>query len=272
MLTLRIEPQAAPVPDLHDPPSPKHDVWLDLEGAVCAWSESRDGERWMHVPGVGSYAFAPGRCEISATADPSASRDAVRSAYIRTVLPMAVQFLDHEVLHASAVLASDGVVALCAVSTTGKSTFAAALNGLGFPLWADDALVFEPRRGSVDALALPFEARLLADGGAAPREPPLDRAPLAALCVLERRPPETEAAPVSIARLAPPEAFLALLTHAYCYSLDDIERNRRMTERYLETAQTVAVYRVTFKPDLERLAEMVDELGRELGLKVPTLT
>jgi hypothetical protein len=269
-LALRVVAAGEPVPDL-DGNSGDRNAWRDVSGNVCAWSERRGREEWLHVPRVGSYAFATGVEEVQVVPDPSAPPELVQTAYLRTVLPMALQFLGREVLHASAVLAESGVVAFCAVSTTGKSTLAAAFGGRGFPLWADDAVALERVDRVFEAPALPFEARLVPENGSTVRHPPLERAPLAAACVLERRREDARGPFVSVARLAPPEAFLSLLTHAYCYSLDDVERNRRMTERYLEAAQTLPVYRVTFNSDLERLPEVADAIQHELCLSAPAL-
>ncbi len=163
-------------------------VWRDADGELCAWSDSSDGARWMYIPRVGSYSFRPGEDDVRVLPDPSAPVDLVRAAYLGSVLPMAVQALGREVLHASAVLARVGVVAFCAVSTTGKSTLAAEFNRRDYPLWADDAVAWEQVRGTAEAVALPFDPPVRPAGGGAEdaRIPELERAPLAAACVLER--------------------------------------------------------------------------------------
>jgi hypothetical protein len=45
-----------------------------------------------------------------------------------------------------------------------------------------------------------------------------------------------------------------------------------MTDRYLEAAAALPVYRVTFEPDLELLPATVDTLEREVGMSVPAIT
>jgi hypothetical protein len=76
---------------------------------------------------------------------------------------------------------------------------------------------------------------------------------------------------VLIHRLAPSEAFLGLLTHAYCYSLEDAERNRRMMAQYLELAQAVPVFNVAFRPGFEILPSLLDAIEREVGMSVPAV-
>jgi hypothetical protein len=273
VLTLRVGPDSAPVPDIGQGDRRDQNVWLDVHGQTCVWAESRNGARWMYIPRVGSYSFSPERDEVYVVPDPSASPALVRSGYLRTVLPMAVQALGHEVLHASAVLTARGVVAFCAVSTTGKTTLAAALNRRRYPLWADDALAVEPGSHTVDALALPFETdQYRVEGSTDAGRPPTERAPLVAVCVLERRPTGNAHGSATISRLGPSEAFLALVTHAYCFSLEDVERNRGMMDQYLEVVRSVPVYRVIYQSGLDELPATLDLIEREVGMSAPELT
>ncbi len=72
-----------------------------------------------------------------------ASPDSIEDTYRRGVLPLVLQLRGHEVLHASAVSTASGLLVLCGVSGTGKSTFAYGLSRRGYPLWADDAVVLD---------------------------------------------------------------------------------------------------------------------------------
>ena len=268
MLTLCIEATSRPVPALDGENASTTTVWRDLAGEVCAWAELSDGARWLHVPDVASYRLADDGTEVHALPDPSASPALVRTGYLRTVLPMAVQALGREVLHASAVRAPRGVVGFCAVSTTGKSTLAAELSRRGFELWADDALALDERADGIAALALPFES--FVRGPVAPadeRRGTDEAAPLAAVCVLGRDGVADGGRWPRIRRLPPTDAFLGLLTHAYCYSLDDAERKRRMVAHYLRVAEQIPVYEVVFRPGLEHLPETIDGVVAALRLE-----
>jgi hypothetical protein len=258
--------ERTPVPDVRD--EPDTNVWRGLEGELCAWAERRDGRGWIHVPEVASYSFASDGDEVRAVPHPSASEGLVRTAYLRSVLPMTLQALGREVLHASAVLCADGVVGFCAVSTTGKTTIATELARRGYPFWADDALVFEPANGVVNTVWLPYELRVRSsvDVSDIPWTPAERISPLAATCVLERSPIANGGGPATVRRLAESEAFVAVLTHAYCFSLDDADRNRRMMDKYLELVQTVPVFRVTFNPGLNNLPLILDRIEDALGM------
>jgi hypothetical protein len=256
-------------------------VWRDREGAVCAWARSADGDRWMHVPGVASYRFGLDGSAVTAIPDPSAGSELVISGYERTVLPMVVQLAGREVLHASAVLTGQGVVAFCGVSTTGKSTIAHAFSQRGYGLWADDAVAFDTMEGVVSPVPLPFQLQLR------PRSN-LDRGrdtavdvpdvaapdagrPFAAVCVLERAPSGQPADAARVRRLPPTAAFPAVLAHAYCYSLEDVERNRRMIDHYLDMCARVPTFSVVFRAGFEHLPVVLDEVEQAVGM-APTPT
>jgi hypothetical protein len=156
---------------------------------------------------------------------------------------------------------SRGVVAFPATAGTGKSTIAYGLSLRGHPVWADDAVAFRPFEGSVEALSLPFSVRLLPDsrsyfegarGRSGPDEVASDRpAPLAAVCVLNRL-PETEG-PIEVVRIPHSEGFTVALRHAYCFTLSDRARKRRMLENYLRLSNEVPLFEVRFHQGLRHL-------------------
>lgn len=269
-------------PDSSVPPSPTEGgagvtVWRDNDGAVAGYGSSNGPKKWIHLPGVGAFRFEPGSAEVVAFPLASASSHLVRDAFNRSVLPLALQGVGHEVLHASAVLARERVVALCAVSGTGKSTIACALDRRGHPLWADDAVCFDASSVPITAVSLPFALRLRPasaeyfaaneNGRREQLSATSSRPELGAVVVLERSEPEAE--PV-LSRLTASEAFTATLTHAYAFDTEDRVRNARMVSSYLELVDRVPVFRLTFSPGLERLPEIVDLLERALGNTLPS--
>jgi hypothetical protein len=225
---------------------------------VVAFGGMLGGRRWMTVSGIGSFLFADLSRPVSAYPDDAVPDELVEDTYRRTVLPLALQALGREVLHASAVLGPSGVLAFCAVSGTGKSTIAYATSRRGYPLWSDDAVQFSLRNGDVDAIPLPFTLRLKGDsrsffGGVQPTgvsesSPGL----LAAIYVLERD------ARAHVTRLDAVNAFPAVLTHAYCFELADAERKRQMMDVYLKLVGRVPVFRVGVPTGLEHIDKVVD--------------
>jgi hypothetical protein len=266
------------LPTLPDIADPEVQVWRENDGTVCAYGHTAGGVHWMHLPGLASFRFGDGMDAIVAIPHPPVREDLVFDAYRRSVLPMALQVRGHEVLHASAVLTPQGVVALCAVSGTGKSTTAFGLSRRGWPLWADDAVAFEASESGVAAIPLPFDIRLRSEaatffdrdaalaGGTSERigvraQIEAEPVPLAALLVLDRIPGKSDTATVRIRQLSSTRAFLDVLAHAYCFSLRDAERKQIMMRHYLDLASRVPIFEVRFRPGLKTLSTVLDGIG-----------
>ncbi|MEO8290943.1 MAG: hypothetical protein ABI649_08130 [Gaiellaceae bacterium] len=263
-----------PVP-APDPQSPDTQIWDGPDGTPAAYFYPADSAYWVQLPGIGSYRVSP-EGDVLAVPEDAAPQSLVLDAYRRTVLPQALQFFGHEVLHASAVVTEGGVVGFCAYSKTGKSTLAFALAGRGYRPWADDALLFETTAGEARTLALPFAIRLRPASRDYFRVDPLpvegspaangsvsvgrEALPLKALSVLTRA-EEGEKERV-VERVSPGDAVPSLLPHAYWVSLRDEKRKARMVRAYLDVAGSVPVYRIRVPHDLDQLPALLDEIER----------
>jgi hypothetical protein len=262
MLTLQVVRAAPPRTPRLD--GPGVETWLDNDGAAAAHGGSVADRHWMLLPGVGSFWFSDQDERVEAFLDEAVSDLLAEDAFRRIVLPMALQARGQEVLHASGVLGPSGVIALCAVSETGKSTLAYGLAARGHALWADDAVAFV-LGDRVEAVPLPFTLRLRPQSAAyfdeegSPELQLGDDAEVAAICVLERL-PGSEGEPVEIQRLDPVDAFPAVLAHAYSFSLENAARKRAMMDAYLELVTRVPVLRVRLREGLDRLPAILDAL------------
>jgi hypothetical protein len=234
------------------------EVWRE-QGEVCAYGYVAAGGNWMHLPDVATFRLGT---EVVAFPLASATPEIVRDAFERSVLPMALQALGGEALHASGVLGPSGAVALCGDSGAGKSTLACAVSARGYALWADDAVSFEVATDGVVAVPLPFRMKLRPDlaavigdcrvAGSSGRPP----AALAAAVILRR----DGARPVSVVPLEGGEAFEAALEQGYCYRPSDTERRKGMVDAYLELVARIPVIEVRFEPGWEHLDVLVDAL------------
>lgn len=248
-------------------------VWHESGGSVCAYSHAEEGRCWIHVPGVASYC-----CEgdaLTAFASSCVAREQVIDRYQRTALPLALHHRGLELLHAGAVLTPCGVVAFCGPSEIGKSTLAHGLSRRGYAQWSDDALALEITAGQVQAVPLEFRVRLRSAPAAyfaaepgAPRLPPAcrsrrtDAAPLAGLVVLRRQ--MDAIASVCAARLAPAQAFAAIVACGGCY-LEDPDRKRRMVTAFLQLIEQVPVWELHFPSGLDSLPDTLDAVERLMG-------
>src|SRR5262249_55929491 len=86
---------------------------------------------------------------------------------------------------------------------------------------------------------------------------------LVALCVLKRESWLTSGG-VAIETMRASRAFPVLLEHAYCFSLLDAERKRRMIERYLVVSARVPILQIRFAAGLEHLSAMLDRIEQTI--------
>lgn len=271
-LALGASDTRAPMPDESDPATL---VWVDYAGTPSAYFYRSDEEYWAYLPAVG--AFRSGRDgRILAVPGEGVPESLVVDTYRRTIVPMTLQLLGRQVLHASAVETRAGVIAFCADSQTGKSTIAFGLSQRGYRVCADDALAFETTSAGVQVFELPFSIRLRPASAKyfdtpVPPAPELGPdglisvgekvAPLAALCVLTRQP---EGERVRLARLDADAVIQRLLPHAYCFTLLDPELKRKTVEEYLRLAALVPVYEVRFAAAIDELPGLLNEIERVL--------
>lgn len=250
--------------------APDVEVWRGAGGAVVAYGAILDGRHWIEMPGVAGFRFEQSGRSVVARPHPAAAPGLVEDAYRRAVLPLVLQVRGTEVLHASAVRSPRGVVAFCADSGTGKSTLAAGLGERGYPLWADDAVAVDTSSIPVTTARLPFRLRLRpasaahfggegatrGAGSEVPDEDAAERMPVAALCVLRRTDRVVRA--VAVERLCASATLPAVLVHAYCFSLRDPHRKRRMLKQYVDLVARVPVFEVRIESGLERLPKILD--------------
>jgi len=229
-----------------------------------------DGVYWLRFPGRGTFRVRPDEKEVAVAANDELEWGIVLDTYRTAVLPLAYHLLGFEALHASAVRMTGEVVALCALSETGKSTLAYGLSRRDNSLWTDDALVLEIEPSEkLRCHPLPFtphlrpETRLYFDVGAeeatALRPGDGEPLPLAALFLLERDTLEGGAT-VECTQLSLAEALPAVLPHGFRFSLSNVERKRHMMQRYLDLVAGVPVVRFRFTPGFELLPRVLDEL------------
>jgi hypothetical protein len=241
-------------------------VWYDEFGAPYGHGYSLGDRHWMKMREVGIFQFAVSQRHVSVVPAPEASEARVREVYRRCVLPMALQVMGVEVLHASAVLTPSGVVAFCASSTTGKSTLVYALSKRQYPIWADDAVTLSQIDGHTETVRLPFTLRLRDDacsffqvqrpeGLHEPVDPADNCARLHSIYVLKR-----SGNAVQIEELPASQALPELLDHAYCFDPGNLLRKRSMLMHYLDCVASVPIYRLNFRPSLPNLDGIIDAL------------
>jgi hypothetical protein len=230
------------------------------------------GTGWT-CPDSPRSAFDERSDHVVAAPHPGIAADAVAELYWHSALPLVVQARGGEVLHASGVLMSRGVVALCGASKSGKSTIAYGLHRRGYRLWADDAVAVEVTEPAITALPLPFDVRLRPataalfglGEGAARLAGPVTRASRRDGLRRRSRPSASSGAGRRLRDACASEAseaYPALLANAHCFSLEDPARKRLMLDRYLSLVARVPVMALAVPDGLERLPAILDALER----------
>jgi hypothetical protein len=257
--------------EFHEPALKPVRTWQDVAGAVCAVGYVGRGAHWIRWPGTATFRIdAAGH--LDAFPDPRVDLARVRDLCRRTVVPLALQALGYETLHASAVRFRPGLVGICGDRHAGKSTLAYGLARRGYEQHADDMLVLDVRPDEVRSIQLPFDVRLRPEASAfwgfEPRlpdndaEPSIDlpgtaavsAAPLAALFVLRR----VDKGEPTAAPLPPATALTALLANGYWFDPTDADHRGRLVRHYLDITALVPVYELRFAPGLDRLDGVLD--------------
>jgi hypothetical protein len=221
----------------------------------------------MHWPRLATYVFGAAG-DVLAHIAPGQDPAAVTDSYARGVLPVVLLAREHEALHASAVLHDGYVAAFCAESGTGKSSLAFAVAARGGGHWADDTLILAPLDRKLDALSLPFPARV--DDPVRARLPesvravgPGTRAPLRRIYLLVRDAAVDPRSPV-FTDVPGANGFERLLAHAHPFDLSAAERRRRMIERLMRAAATAKISELRFGPSLDCLPALAARVREHL--------
>ena len=248
------------------------ETWKDSRGKICAYGKVEKDTCWGYVHNVGYFSLNSWQNTITAHPEVDTPNTRVWDTYYRTVLPLMLQARGSEILHASAVSSPQGLVALCARSETGKSTLAYGLSQRNYPLWADDAVVFDIQK-QVMALQLPFSIRLRQTSAEFYQQPDRDHRqiltenthadlpslPLRCLFVLERLTSDAQDI-VKVRKLPPSDAFSAVLPHAYSFSLENQRRKQQMMRQYLDFVNKVPVFALAFQAGLHHVETILGEI------------
>jgi hypothetical protein len=243
-------------------------VLRDPDGTVWAYGSEQGDVYRVHFPGVADFSFRPGSIEV--IAQTRESSELVDDLFRTAVMPLALQVSGYEVLHASAVRTESGVAAFCGLSGAGKSTVAYGLSQRGYPIWADDAVVFSPADDrTIACLRIPFKLHLRDASveyfAASEQRVPVvdehrDECALSAVVILERVGIQTP----RVERVAIGDAFRALLPHAYRFTLTDPARARRTIESYLDLAASVPVFHARYASGFSQLPELLNAIERSV--------
>ena len=139
-------------------------IWRDENGQEFALGYTAAEDNYLVFPGFVTFTFKVDDEAVFALPESDTSSELIEDLFWRSALPLVLQMQGYGALHASAVLTTpSGVVGFCAQAGSGKSTLAYGLSLRGFPIWTDDALVFDALEEPVVSTSLPFKVRMRPD-------------------------------------------------------------------------------------------------------------
>jgi hypothetical protein len=225
----------------------------------------------MQWPYLATYVFGASG-DVLAHPQPGSHSEHITDSFARGVLPVVLVAREHEALHASAVSTDDGVTAFCAASGTGKSSLALAIACGGGDHWADDTVLLDSEAGRLDAVSLPFPARVddavracLRGVADVEKVAPGTRAPLRRVYLLVRDHAVNPRFPV-FTDVPPARRFERLLAHAHAFDLSGQARRRRMIERLMHAAAATQVCELRFGASLQHLPALAARVRRHMAV------
>jgi hypothetical protein len=231
---------------------------------------------------AGDFDIVPGERRIQCTAPTSVAARTIRHLFLNQVVPL-VATDRRLVLHASGVVHGSRVTGFLGAGGAGKSTLAAALCQAGAHLVTDDALMLDRHGPAFRVIPTYAGLRLWPD---AVRRMPHDTvseeltpysgkrrvgggfrfhqrvSPLSEVCVLDGQP--HRGTRISIDRLAPLEALIALLPCTFQLDVSDARRVEETFHRHIEFVRRVPVYRLRYPWSFSRLDATAREIAERL--------
>lgn len=258
------------------------DVWYDDFGNPNGYGYLKGSSYNIYWPGFAHYQINPVNQKIIVHAPPSQGHELINDIYQRIAIPIYINLSGYEVLHASAILTSAGVVGFCAQAGTGKSSTVYGLSRFGYKIWADDALVLQICPKGVNTFRIPFQVRLFSDTGDEIQKVKVNeetlinirtnqsaakssaQAMLAGLCMLERQPPDRQHPIVSVKKLGPEEAFPIIFKHAFVYKANTEENKRELINNYLDIISQIPTFQISFSTSLAEFDQYIRYLINHL--------
>ena len=127
--------------------------WTDADKETWLRLADRDEDFLLRFPERGDFLISRDGRDIRCRSLPSTPQSTIRHLFLDQIVPLILSRRESLVLHASAILTPQGVIAFVGKSGQGKSTLAACFGQSGFRLLSDDYLVL--RKRADDWLAIP---------------------------------------------------------------------------------------------------------------------
>jgi len=227
--------------------------------------------------------------EIICMPRPGIPEDTIQHLLLDQVLPLVVNLRGGEALHASAVLASQGVVAFAGSAGSGKSTVAGSLVKEGFPFVSDDCLTLSNK--GLDIYAIPaypwlrlwddaqehlfgengkiesvahYTRKLRVDIEDKPESYSTEPKPLRRLYDIVHSPEMEGRSDIVIGKLSGRDSFMALVRCAFRLDITDRQMLTRQFQFLKRVASAVSVRRLTFPRNFQFLPAVKEAILNDM--------
>ncbi len=264
---------AKPQGEIEDSP---YDRWLSVEGQDVALFYRTDQSFLVRFQDKADFELSVGRGVVTCTPAPDVSGQTTIDLFHNQVIPLLLNHQGELVLHGSAVAGSTGALGFIGQSGSGKSTIAAYFAKAGHPFMTDDGLFLKEAGSAYNVEPYRPYLRLWSDSNQAVlgRKPPtaeegednktlIDAGPslpfqetplpLAALYLLGSR----EVEKVSVERMKPDLALLALLKHSFILDVDDRQRLKAHFERLAKLSEAILCFTLEYPRDYGVFPELI---------------
>jgi hypothetical protein len=119
--------------------------WYSLDGSIWLSFARLEGEYVLRFPEYVDFVISTDGHTISGYPRENCPPETMRHLLLNQVIPVVLSHLGKLVLHASACVTPQGVIAFMGMTGAGKSTLAASFGLRGFAILTDDCLLVEQR-------------------------------------------------------------------------------------------------------------------------------
>ena len=254
--------------------------------------ELSNGESWLQIaktaagfvlrfPALADFLLSPDAKNIQCYPTGNTPLETIKHLLLDQVLPLVLNHHGKLVLHAGAVVLSEGAVAFLGASGFGKSTLTVSFSQQGFPLLTDDCVLLEEKDGQIlvipsypglrlwpeNAAALLADEVALSDVAHYSSKKRLgwdtghlnftnDSVPLRRLYVLANPEEQTDSSEIQITALSPHAAYMEIFKHTFHLDITDFQRLAGEMSELSRLVTLGLVYQLSYPRDLALLPKV----------------
>jgi len=246
-------------------------AWYAYDGRVWLAFARIETGYLLRFPAFADFVISKDARTISGFPRGNTPEASIRHLLLNQIIPIVLSQQGNLVLHASACLTPQGVLAFMGTTGMGKSTLAASFGLRGFPVLTDDCLLVEEREGQVISVLSYAGVRLWPESVEAlfdeqpelqplahytdkkrfvfDQRPGADPLPLRAVYVLTKPDEDQPSDEIRVLPLSSSEALLEAVKHTFQLDVTDLDRLGQAFRRYQWLAQSVPFFRLIYPRD-----------------------